>query len=178
MSEQAQQEQTAARAGVSKATIYRRWKSKEELVKELLDHLLSLVRPIDTGDPRADFTSTGRAAVASAGPGIKLLPALAGEAVTSPEFGEVFRAKLVRPRQAQIRRFLERAVEAGELRADADIDFLTDMAFGTVIFRSQIADDALENLAEDQARVWDVIVETAGTPKGKRALARRRREGG
>ena len=166
----------ASRAGASKATIYRRWKSKEELVGELLDHLLALVRPIDTGDPREDFISTGRAAVASAGPGIRLLPALAGEAVINPKFGEVFREKLVKPRQAQIRSFLERAVEAGELRADADLDFFTDMAFGTVIFRSQIAANALEDLAEDQARVWDVIVETVGTPKGKRALAKRRRE--
>ena len=43
---------------------------------------------------------------------------------------------------------------------------------------SDLADDRLENLAVDQARVWDVIVETAGTPKGKRALAQRRREAG
>jgi len=168
----------AARAGVSKATIYRRWKSKEELVEGLLDQLLALVQPIDTGNPREDFISTGRAAVAMAGPGIRLLPALAGEAVTNPEFGEVFRQKLVKPRQAQIRSFLERAVEAGEIRADADLDFFSDMAFGTVIFRSQIADNALGKLAEDQARVWDVIVETVGTPKGKRALAKRRREAG
>jgi AcrR family transcriptional regulator len=166
----------AARAGVSKATIYRRWRSKEELVEELLDNLLALVRPIDTGDPRRDFVETGRAAVAAGGPGIKLLPALAGEAVVNPAFGEVFREKLVRPRQAQIRSFLERAVEAGELRADADLDFFADLAFGTVIFRSQIAENRLENLADDQDRVWDVIVENAGTPKGKRALAQRRRE--
>jgi AcrR family transcriptional regulator len=82
----------AERAGVSKATIYRRWKSKEDLVEELLDHLLAVIQPLDTGDPRADFIETARRAVASAGPGLKLLPALAGEAVVNPEFGQVFRA--------------------------------------------------------------------------------------
>jgi AcrR family transcriptional regulator len=167
----------AARAGVSKATIYRRWKSKEELVEELLDAMLALVQPIDTGDPREDLLQTGRNVVASATPALKLLPALAAEAVTNPEFAPVFQQKLIRPRQAQIRGFLERAVATGELREDADLDFFVDVLFGTVIFRDQIAGDRLENLVEDQARLWDLIVESGGTAKGKRALARRRREG-
>jgi AcrR family transcriptional regulator len=166
----------AARAGVSKATIYRRWKSKEELVEELLEALVALVQPIDTGNPREDLLATGRAVMASAAPGMKLLMALAGEAVVNPEFGEVFREKLVAPRKAQIRRFLERAVETGELREDADLDFFADLALGTIIWRNQLADGTLATLVDDQARVWDVIVESAGTAKGKRALAKRRRE--
>jgi AcrR family transcriptional regulator len=167
----------AARAGVSKATIYRRWKSKEELVEELLEALVALVQPIDTGNPREDLLATGRAVTATAAPGMKLLMALAGEAVVNPEFGEVFRAKLVAPRKAQIRGFLERAVETGELRDDADLDFFADLALGTIIWRNQLADGTLATLVDDQARVWDVIVESAGTPKGRRALAKRRREG-
>jgi AcrR family transcriptional regulator len=165
----------AARAGVSKATIYRRWKSKEELVEELLDQILAVVQPIETGNPREDFLETGRRAVASAGPLLRLIPALVGEAVINPEFALVFRSKLIEPRRAQWRRFFERAVEAGELRADADLDFHADVAFGAVIFRTQIADERLDRLVEDQARAWDVIVESIGTPKGKRALAKRRR---
>jgi AcrR family transcriptional regulator len=168
----------AARAGVSKATIYRRWKSKEELVEELLEALVALVQPIDTGNPREDLLATGRAVTATAAPSMKLLMALAGEAVVNPEFGEVFRAKLVAPRKAQIRRFLERAVETGELREDADLDFFSDLALGTIIWRNQLVDGTLATLVDDQARIWDVIVESAGTPKGKRALAKRRREVG
>jgi AcrR family transcriptional regulator len=164
----------ADRAGVSKATIYRRWKSKHELVEELLDHLVALVQPVDTGNPRDDLLATGRAVAESGAPGTNLLPALAGEAVTNPEFAEVFRAKLVEPRRAQIRSFLERAVESGELRRDADLDFLVDVAMGTMIFRNQIAGGSFTGLVHDQERLWDMFVESAGTPKGKRALARRR----
>ena len=168
----------AARAGVSKATIYRRWKSKEELVEELLDQLVGVVQPIETDNPREDLLETTRHAVASAGPALSLLLALAAEAVTNPAFGDVFRAKLVEPRRAQLRRFLERAVAVGELREDADLEYFADVALGTVIWRSQIATTTFEHLVEDQARTWDLMVESIGTPKGKRALAQRRREGG
>ena len=168
----------AARAGVSKATIYRRWKSKHELVEELLDQLVALIQPIDTGNPREDLLATGRAIATANPPGMHLLLALAGEAIANPEFGAVFRKKLVEPRRAQIRGFLERGVEAGELRGDADLEFLVDVTVGTIIFRTQIASGSFDQLVEDQERLWDMIVESIGTPKGKRALARRRSESG
>ena len=81
-------------------------------------------------------------------------------------------------RRAQFRGFLERAVALGELRDDADLDYFVDVALGTIIWRSQIATSTFDHLVEDQARTWDLIVESIGTPKGKRALAQRRREGG
>jgi AcrR family transcriptional regulator len=164
----------AQRAGVSKATIYRRWKSKEELIEELLDTLVALIPPVDTGDPRDDMLAAGRVVQGAAGPMIKLIPALVSEAATNPEFAEVFRAKLVEPRRAQIRDFFERAVAGGEFRADADLEFMTDVTFGTITMRSQIAGDSFDGLTDDQARIWDMLVEAYGTPKGKRALARRR----
>ncbi len=168
----------AARAGVSKATIYRRWKSKHELVEELLDHLVGMIQPIEAGDPREDLLATGRVIAATTPPGMRLLLGLAGEAVINPEFGAVFRAKLVEPRRAQIRAFLERAVAAGELREDADLEFYADVLVGTIVWRSQISGATFDHLVEDQARLWDMVVESAGTPKGKRALARRRSESG
>ena len=167
----------AARAGVSKATIYRRWKSKQELVEELLGHLVGLVQPVDTGNPREDLLATGRAIAQTGSPGINLLPALAGEAVTNPEFGRVFKKNLVEPRRAQFRGFLERGVAAGELRQDADLEFLTDVVMGTILFRSQNNAGTFDTLVDDQERLWDIVVESAGTPKGKRALAKRRRQG-
>jgi AcrR family transcriptional regulator len=164
----------AQRAGVSKATIYRRWKSKEELIEELLDTLYGLIPPIDTGDPREGVLAAGRVVQGAAGPMFKLIPALVGEAATNPEFAEVFRAKLVEPRRAQIRGFFERAVANGEFRDDADLEFMTDVTFGTITMRTQIAGDSFDGLVDDQGRIWDMLVEAYGTPKGKRALARRR----
>jgi len=169
----------AARAGVSKATIYRRWKSKEELIEELLDTLMGLIPTIDEGDPREGLLAAGRVAQgAAAAPMIQLIPALVGEAVTNAEFAKVFRAKLVEPRRAQMRSFFERAVANGEFREDADLEFMTDVMFGTILMRSQIAGDSLDGLLDDQARLWDLLVETYGTPKGKRAMAQRRRNSG
>jgi hypothetical protein len=51
--------------------------------------------------------------------------------------------------------------------------FPTDVAFDTMLFRSQVASASFDTLVDDQARIRDMLVEAYGTPKGKRALARR-----
>jgi hypothetical protein len=108
----------------------------------------------------------------------RLIPALQGEAVVNPELGEMFREKLLERRREQLREFLRNATAAGHIREDIDVEFLADVMFGTVVMRTNILGGTLKHLAEDNAKLWDLLIEGVGTPKGKRALARRRSETG
>ena len=168
----------AHRAGVSKATIYRRWKSKEEMVGELLDSLVDIVQLQDTGDAREDLLSSGRGAEATGQSMAKLIPALLGESVVNPEFRQIFHEKLLQPRRAQVRAMIEHGIDTGDIRPDVDVDLLADVMFGTVTFRIQLSGGQIGVLTDTQAKVWDLIVEAYGTPKAKRALTRRRNSGG
>jgi AcrR family transcriptional regulator len=164
----------ASRAGVSKATIYRRWKSKEELVAELLDVLADVVQIVDSGDPFEDLVETSRYAAEHGEEVSRLITALQGEAAANPEFDVMFREKLLERRREQLREFLRNAVAAGHIRDDADIEFLADVMFGTVVMRSNILGGTLKHLVEDQIALWDILIQGVGTPKGRRAVAKRR----
>ena len=164
----------AERAGVSKATIYRRWKSKEELVGALLDALGDVVQVVNTGDPFEDLVETSRYAAEHGEEVSRLITALQGEAAANPEFDVMFREKLLERRREQLREFIRNAIEAGHIRDDVDVDFLADVMFGTVVMRANILGGTLKHLVEDQIALWDMLIEGVGTPKAKRALARRR----
>jgi AcrR family transcriptional regulator len=164
----------AERAGVSKATIYRRWKSKEELVGALLDALADVVRIVDSGDPFDDLVETSRYAAEHGEPVSRLITALQGEAAANPEFDVLFREKLLERRREQMREFIRNAIDAGHIREDIDVDFLADVMFGTVVMRANILGGTLKHLVEDQIALWDMLIDGVGTPKGKRALTRRR----
>ena len=164
----------AARAGVSKATIYRRWKSKEELIGELLDALADVVQVVDSGDPYEDLMETSRYAAEHGEPVARLITALQGEAAVNPEFNELFREKLLERRRQQMQEFVGNAIAAGHIREDVDVEFLADVMFATVVMRSNILGGTLKNLVAEQAVLWDLLIEGVGTPKAKRALAKRR----
>ena len=122
----------AARAGVGKATIYRRWPSKLPLVVEAFGQLPGF-EPVDTGSLGDDlkkmlraylqvFNSTALSAV---------LPSLAGERAHDPELSELFQPVSVERRQPLVDCF-ERAVERGEVPADLDIDLAADLVVGPI----------------------------------------------
>jgi AcrR family transcriptional regulator len=162
---------------VSKATIYRRWKSKEELVGELLDVLGDVVEVVDSGDPFEDLMTTSRGAAERGEALAALITALQGEAAVNPEFAELFNEKLLQRRRDQLREFIRNAIAAGHIREDVDVEFLADLMFGTVVMRANILGGTLKHLVEDQTKLWDMLIEGVGTPKGKRAVTRRHAEG-
>lgn len=108
----------AARAGVGKATIYRRWDTKTELVLETArDVIVTMVPVPDRGELRADLVElyTSVAALLTSRLG-HVGRALLTEATAKPEFAEAFNAG---PMAAIRRGYFEvvaRAIERGELR--------------------------------------------------------------
>ena len=126
----------AQRAGVGKATIYRRWASKEALI---LDALRTTNAPIpvpDEGNVRADLITYTDAVVERFGSdrASDVLPHL----IEASCYDDQLRSSLddyLRGRQATIRLILQRGIERGELGADTDVDLVVDLILGPFFYR-------------------------------------------
>jgi AcrR family transcriptional regulator len=131
-------EHVAARAGVGKATIYRRWPSKEALAQELLTELAAPHLAIaDVGDTRAEMLAavTNAMRAVTETPFGPVIRALLSQIAGNPELGDPFRATVVRARRDEVGRVIARGVVRGDLRPDADPDVATELLVGPVYFR-------------------------------------------
>lgn len=128
----------AARAGVSKATIYRWWPTKESLALDALFHDWAGVPAVgDTGSLRGDLLKLLRPWVrlASARPYGRVIAALLTEAQTDPEFASEYRARFVKPRREQGRAIFRRAIEGGEIPPGTKIEVALDLLYGPIYHR-------------------------------------------
>jgi AcrR family transcriptional regulator len=130
----------ASKAGVGKATIYRRWPNKAAVV---MDAFLAEVGP-GTGFPRAaraldrirmQMKAQSKAFRSRYG---VLIKSLLGEAQFDPELAEAFRERWIMPRRQLAREVLEEAIQQGDLRDDIDIETAIDMLYAPIYYRLQI----------------------------------------
>ncbi|MFF2042355.1 TetR/AcrR family transcriptional regulator [Kitasatospora sp. NPDC058170] len=132
-------ETVAARASVAKTTIYRRWKTKDELLvaaicslrgempeapaaKDLRQALIECVRGMQRmhDDPRY----------------IQLVPRLFGVADTHPELYREYVDQAIRPRRDIVMRILQKGVAEGVIRPGANLNLAMDLLLGPVLIRS------------------------------------------
>jgi AcrR family transcriptional regulator len=129
----------AERAGVSKATIYRWWPTKETLALDALYNEWSpaKLRARDTGTLRGDLMSLVRpwARLASSRPYGRVIAALITEARTDPAFADEYRSRFVEPRRDQARAVFRRAIDRGEIPADTKIEVALDLIYGPLYHR-------------------------------------------
>jgi AcrR family transcriptional regulator len=129
----------AERAGVSKATIYRWWPTKETLALDALYNEWAEVRPRarDTGTLRGDLMSLMRpwARLAGSRPYGRVIAALITEARTDPAFADEYRSRFVEPRRDQARVVFRRAIDRGEIPADTKVEVALDLLYGPVYHR-------------------------------------------
>lgn len=131
----------AQKAKASKATLYRRWNGKVQLVIDALQHdhqkhHFTEQGPVDTGSLRGDLIAafcgdgglTDKPEVDAFG---AILTAIARDA----EFAEAFRNQVLAPKLAGSKALFERAKERGEIRADVDIELLAPALAGIVLHR-------------------------------------------
>lgn len=151
-------EAVAARAGVGKSTVYRRWPNKERLI---VDALAALKRPLPDpagGSVRDDLLALAEAICRerSAKHGRCLWNVLGG-ADKYPELLARYHREVIEPRREIIRRVLRRGVETGELRADLDVEAAIEMLVGAMTLQSRApaATAPPEDLAE---RVVDTLL--------------------
>ena len=129
----------AERAGVSKATIYRWWPTKETLALDALYNEWAAAQPPtrSTGTLRGDLLALLRPWVRLTGsrPYGRVIGALITEAQTDPAFAEIYRSRFVEPRRDQARAIFRAAIERGEIPADTKIEVGIDMLYGPLYHR-------------------------------------------
>jgi AcrR family transcriptional regulator len=128
-------EKVAARAGVGKATIYRRWPGKEDM---LLDGLAELAAPLPVPQGksvRADLIALLDAVCKEAADPrrVRLVALLQGEGLQYPRLKARYLETLVQPRREAVRAVLRRGVATGELRENTDIDAAVYLLNGAVL---------------------------------------------
>ena len=131
-------EEVASRAGVGKATIYRRWPSRGALVLDAFVAEFLAQQPLpDTGTLRGDLLTALRAWISSvthtsSGP---MLTGLIAEVQQDRALAESWRDRVVRPIRAQHAIMLDRAISRGEIPADTDKEVVIDLLFGPAYHR-------------------------------------------
>ena len=129
-------EAIAKRAGVSKETLYRWWRSKTEVVLEALAERSQRAIPLpDTGSLGGDLRTFLRATVDAADPTtVRLLRALAAEAAVDQHVAQVIRDRFLVTRRAALGELLERAVDRGEVTREYAL-MAIDLVYGSLWYR-------------------------------------------
>ncbi|HEX8730525.1 MAG TPA: TetR/AcrR family transcriptional regulator [Ktedonobacterales bacterium] len=134
-------EGVAARAGVGKTTIYRRWPNKEALVMDAIIRIKPPLRSFDTGNLRSDIESYLLNLQHMLGdPNTQRLTLrLVGEIASRPAWFTGYLAEAMKPNYQALKDMINRARERGELRADADVTLVADMIGGAPFYHMMLA---------------------------------------
>ena len=152
-------EEVAARAGVGKTTIYRRWTSRGTLALDAFLSEFQGQQPLpNTGSLRGDLLAALRAWIrsvtrTSAGP---ILAGLIAEAQRDPVLAVAWRERVVERLRGQHKIMLDRAVERGEISARTDYEVVLDLLFGAAYHRLLHGHQPLTD--KFAIRVVDIVV--------------------
>ena len=154
-------DEVADRAGVSKATIYRRWPSKHALIVDAHRALFDATDAPDTGTLRGDLLALlDRVADVMEQPAvIGMMQASVGEMMTNAEVAEVFRAQVMEPRLELIHAVFARADKRGDLRPGVDWRVMAYALIGSNVFRVSIMGEPPDR--EANRRLVEMIVRDA-----------------
>ena len=142
-------ERVAVRAGVGKATLYRRWSSKSELVVDAIGTVKPAPVHPRTGSMRDDLVElmySGMNWVSDDASG-RLLIGLCMELQRNPDIADLYRDRLVTPRRQVGYQILRDGVEQGELRPDVDLEVLLDLLVGALFYRRVTGAGSVERSA-------------------------------
>ncbi|PRH78192.1 TetR family transcriptional regulator [Streptomyces solincola] len=143
-------EGVAARTKCGKATLYRQWKTKSQLVTAALDtSRCALFTGVDTGSLAGDLRAAARAASDRRGRDTALMEAVGHAYLHHPDLRRALRETVINPEVAALDGILHRAAERGEIAADHPaLDFVAPAFLGVLrverLFEDRFADrDAL-----------------------------------
>lgn len=152
----------ARRARASKATLYRRWQSKQRLVVDAVIRSKTVAEQDvpDTGSLRGDLLalwSRGKGHVE----GSRVLGVVITAMQTDEEFAADFRARFLGPKLATSVEVYRRAADRGELHRDADPSLLGPALAGILLHRALVLGESVT--PERVERVLDQVILPAAT---------------
>jgi AcrR family transcriptional regulator len=160
-------DEVAARAGCGKATIYRRWPSRANLLLDTAHSMGLEPELVDTGSVRSDLALliTQLAAKLHDTAAGRIMPGVMAEAAVNPEMRAVLSA-FVQDRRKRPREVVERAVARGQLPPGTDIELVLDLVGAVPFYRELVSGQSLDDRYAE--RVVDAILAAvchqAGTP--------------
>jgi AcrR family transcriptional regulator len=148
----------AATARASKATVYRRWPSKAELVlAAFIEGVRQVAIPPETGTLRGDLLHLGRAICQQAQQQAGTIRAVLVEVSRHPALNDALQHQFLDQRKALIQEILQQAADRGEIDESVISDELWDLLPGYLIFRA-IMPSRPPTEQTVQALVDDVII--------------------
>ncbi len=152
-------DQVATEARASKATLYRRWQGKADLVVDAVSRAKGLpnAESPDTGSLRGDLLSL---ACGPCGQANELPMSVLGGLMTAlqndPDLSAAWRSRFWEPRLAATRAIFDRAVRRGEIHPDVDLDLILSILPSMCAYRSTVEGGVVD--AAFVARVLDDII--------------------
>jgi len=126
----------ALRAGVGKTTIYRRYKSKEELVADAIESLREEIIIPDTGNFWGDIEALIQSAaqITLSPLGRQTVAMIISSATSNPQFAQVYWTKYLQPRKQAFAIVCERAKTRNEVHTDVDSHLVFDIMSGVMLY--------------------------------------------
>jgi AcrR family transcriptional regulator len=157
----------AATARASKATVYRRWPSKAELVlAAFIEGIRQVAVPPDTGTLRGDLLWVGEQVCEEARHHAGTIRAVLVEVSRNPALNDVMQHQFTNQRKALMHHILRQAVDRGEIDDAAISDELWDVLPGYLVFRFIMPGQLPPTRHTVQALVDDVIIPSLTRPAG------------
>src|SRR5262245_1815676 len=132
-------EAVAARSGVAKSTIYRRWRDKWELALDavMINVLPRFDEPVDVGDTRKEMLTFVNSVVRTlaATPFGPAMQGLVSQIATDPDLARVYREQVVEPRLAELPPVIKRGIARGDLRPDTETRLVHELLVGPIFYR-------------------------------------------
>lgn len=159
-------EAVATTAQASKATMYRRWPTKAELVlAAFIEGVRQIAVPPDTGTLRGDLLHLGESILEQCGKHAGTLRAVLVEVSKNPALSDAMQHQFIDKRKALTRFILQQAVDRGEIEDAAISDELWDLLPGYLTFRS-ILPNSPPTRHTVQTLVDDVLLPSLTRPTG------------
>jgi AcrR family transcriptional regulator len=156
-------DEVATRARASKATLYRRWSSKADLVADAMSGGHGHEPYPDTGNLHDDLHAFVALRKSVTDTDVRLMCGVSTAMSTDPELGRALRQRFVEPKRAALRRILEAGRARGEVGDDVDLDLVTSLIPAMMTFWSVV--EGTPPPADLGPRLIDEVLLPAVRPK-------------